>query len=320
LQDKGGAPGAELEGDGPAYAARAADYEGSPAREARYFALMPFHAVSTITAARAAAQAMGAGESMEEPSLGDIADRLGDIAVVLCRAEEGGNVGSACRAMKTMGLSRLVLAGCPDYDEDRVRMMAVHAFDVYEAALRFPDLGSALAPFSLSAGMTRRRGERRKAFSLSVEDMAARVLKRSGGSAALVFGNERTGLTDEELGLCSLAAHIPSSDAFPSLNLAQAVQVACYELRKQALGGRDGSAKPVSRSEVDETVTRIAGHLREIGFFKVSRDRDLSAFLRDTAERAAYTPSELRYFESVFRKAAGMLHGRIGAGSGEGPA
>lgn len=239
---------------------------------------------------------------------------LSGFAVILCRAEEGGNVGSTCRAMKTMGLSRLILAGCPNYEADRVRMMAVHAAELFERAERFPDLQSALAGFSLSAGFTRRRGERRKAFSLSVEDFAALALKRplggGTGAVALVFGNERTGLTQDELALCSLAAHIPSSEAFPSLNLAQAVQIACYELRRQALGGRDGSALPVSRAEVDKAVARIAGHLREIGFFKVTRDRDLSTFLRDTAERSAYTASELRYFESIFRKAAGMIHGK----------
>jgi TrmH family RNA methyltransferase len=243
---------------------------------------------------------------------------LSDFAVLLCRAEEGGNVGSACRAMKTMGLSRLILAGCPEYQEDRVRMMAVHAFDVYEKAERFPDLASALAGFSLSGGFTRRRGERRKAFSLSVQDFAAQARSRpAGGSVALVFGNERTGLTQGELALCSLAAHIPSSDAFPSLNLSQAVQIACYELRKQALGRRDASAQPVTRAAVDESVERIAGHLRAIGFFKITRDRDLSSFLRDTAERAAYSPSELRYFESIFRKAAGMIHGKMENCEGE---
>ncbi len=240
---------------------------------------------------------------MEEPE-------LSGFAVVLCRAEEGGNVGSSCRAMKTMGLSRLILAGCPEYDEDRVRMMAVHAFDVYEASERFPDLESALAGFSLSGGFTRRRGERRKAFSLSVQDFAALAGRRPLGEVALVFGNERTGLTEGELALCSLATHIPSSEAFPSLNLSQAVQIACYELRRQAIGHRDASALPMTRAAVDEAVSRIAEHLREIGFFKITRDRDLSTFLRDTAERAAYTASELRYFESIFRKAAGMIHGR----------
>jgi TrmH family RNA methyltransferase len=245
---------------------------------------------------------------MEEPD-------LSGFTVILCGAEEGGNVGSACRAMKTMGLSRLVLAGCPDYGEDRVRTMAVHAFDVYESAVRFPDLAAALAGTSLSAGFTRRRGERRKAFSqtaaLFAEFAAARPRGAAGaGDVALVFGNERTGLTAGELGLCSLAVHIPTSDAFSSLNLSQAVQIACYELRKAALGERDGRPEPVARSDAEASVARIAEHLRDIGFFKVMRDRDLSAFLRDTVERAAYTPKELRYFESVFRKAAGMIHGR----------
>ncbi len=250
---------------------------------------------------------------MSEPGLD------GSFAVLLCRAEEGGNVGSVCRAMKTMGLSRLVLVGCPEYPVDRVRTMAVHAFDVFESASFFPDLGSALEEFSLSAGFTRRRGERRKAFSLSVEDFASMALRRpeasigSAGAIALVFGNERTGLTAGELGLCSLAVHIPSSEAFPSINLAQAVQIACYELRRQAIGERSGSASPVSRSEVEAAVARISGHLREIGFFKVTRDRDLAAFLRDSAERAAFTPNELRYFESIFRKTAGMLRDRLGS-------
>ena len=89
------------------------------------------------------------------------------------------------------------------------------------------------------------------------------------------------------------------------------MQIACYELRRQAIGERDGSATPVSRSEVEAAVARIAEHLRDIGFFKVTRDRDLAAFLRDSAERAAFTAKELRYFESIFRKAAGMLRGRL---------
>jgi len=236
---------------------------------------------------------------------------LSSFAVVLCRAQEGGNVGSACRAMKTMGFGRLVLAGCPDFDEERVRAMAVHAFDLYERAPRFPDLAAALASFGLSAGFTRRRGERRKTFSMSVADFAAFAGRRpageaSAGGVALVFGNERTGLTDEELGLCSIAVHIPTSEAFPSLNLAQAVQIACYELRKGAVGERDGSASPAPRSAVDEAVSRMAAELRSLGFFKVASGRRLEDFLRDTAERAAYTPGELEYLEAIFRKAAGL--------------
>jgi TrmH family RNA methyltransferase len=231
---------------------------------------------------------------------------LSRFAIVLCGAEEAGNVGSVCRAMKTMGFDRLILAGCPAYDDQRVATLAVHAYDVYERAERYPSLETALSRVSFAAGFTRRRGERRKAFSLSVEDFAEQATTRDG-TQALVFGNERTGLTREELDLCSIAVHIPVSSAFPSLNLAQAVQIACYELRKHAIEGRDGSAEPAARIETSETVSRIVEHLRTIGFFKITSDVELSVFLRDIAERAALTPGELRRFESVFRKAAGMI-------------
>jgi TrmH family RNA methyltransferase len=232
---------------------------------------------------------------------------LSRFAVVLCRAEEGGNVGSSCRAMKTMGLSSLVLASCPEYDEDRVRTMAVHAGDLYEAAERRPDLASALADFGLSAGFTRRRGERRKGFSLSVEEFARRALSRPApGRIALVFGNERDGLSDAELSLCSLAVHIPSAAAFPSINLAQAVQIACYELRRQAIEGREGSALPASRSEVDEVVARLERLFKSLGFFKLTEGKKALDFLRDASERAGLCPAELGYLEILFQKTAAL--------------
>jgi len=238
--------------------------------------------------------------------------------VVLCRAEEAGNVGSACRAMKTMGLTRLVLAGCPDFDEARVRMMAVHAADLYDGALRVPDLAEALAPSALSAGFTRRRGERRKSFSVDAETFAREAWKRPGGDVALVFGNERTGLTEDELAACSLAVHIPTSEIFPSLNLAQAVQIACYELRRAALGGRTGSYEPVRREEIDASVARIAERLAALGFFRLNQGRELRELLRDTAERAALSPSELRYLEAFVHK-MGSLAAKGGAAGDRGP-
>ncbi len=235
---------------------------------------------------------------------------LSRFVIVLCRAEEPGNVGSVCRAMKTMGITRLALAGCPEYEESRLRMMAVHAADVFESAQRFGDLASALGACAMSGGFTRRRGERRKSFSLSAADFASRVFEgaasRSSGTVAMVFGNERTGLTEEELALCSLAVHIPSSDGFPSLNLAQAVQIACYELRKNAIGEIDGSAEPVTREAADAAVARVAEDLRSLGFFRQTGGSRLVDFLRDTVERSAYTPSELRYYENLFHKMASL--------------
>lgn len=232
--------------------------------------------------------------------------------MVLCRAQEPGNVGSACRAMKTMGITRLVLADCPDYDQARVATMAVHAFDVYGSAVRFPTLAEALAGFSVSAGMTRRRGERRKSHSLSLRDFVDGLHRPDGaaGPVALVFGNEKDGLSDAELAACSRAVHIPSSDAFPSLNLAQAVQVACYELFMRALDGRDGSADAADRTLTDASAKRITEALAGLGFFRKSDDAACRLFLRDMAERASLSVSELEYFTRLFLKTAAISGGR----------
>lgn len=231
---------------------------------------------------------------------------LSRFVVILCGAEEAANVGSVCRAMKTMGLSRLVLAACPDFDEERVRTLAVHAAELYESARRFPSLAEALEKTSLSAGFTRRRGERRKSFSMDVASFARDAWGRPGGDVALVFGNERSGLSAEELDLCSLAVHIPTSEAFPSLNLAQAVQIACYELRQASLEGKTGSYEPVARAEIDASVARACERLRDLGFFRLNQGTELRDLLRDTAERAALSPSELRYLEAFIQKMAGL--------------
>ena len=221
-----------------------------------------------------------------------------EISVVLCRVRESGNVGSICRAMKTMGVERLILADCPEYEEAKVRMMAVHAYDVFEKARRYETLSAALGEFPLSAGFSRRKGERRKGASESLREFVGHMTHRSPAPLALVFGNESDGLTDGELGLCSLAVHIPTSDSFPSLNVAQAVQVACYEffastLNRTAADGtlesapdsataaspaRSHTTAPAPRSAVESEISTIAGALAKAGFFRKSDDTHMKRF------------------------------------------
>lgn len=240
--------------------------------------------------------------------------RLNDVVVVLSRPSEPGNVGAVCRAMKNMGLSRLRIVA-PEtpggvLDEQVVRARAVHAFDVYEGAGFHGDLRSAIADCALAVGTTRRRGRKRKDFSLSPRELA-RVLRERPGPAAVVFGNERTGLDAGELSLCSLAAHIPADGAFPSLNLSHAVQIFAYEffLELGLPGEWKGTAGwiPIGAAEQDRLAGTVADCLESAGFYKQAGRPEQERLFRDIFARAGVTLDESRYLEAIFRKLARLI-------------
>lgn len=242
-----------------------------------------------------------------------------NISIVLCRVKESGNVGSVCRAMKTMNFSKLVLADCPDYEEEKVRMMSVHAFDIFQNAQRVSSLELALSSSALSAGFSRRKGEHRKEFFLDLRPFVTSRLASlpPGTPVSFVFGNERDGLSDSELALCSLGVSIPTSEAFPSLNIAQAVQIACWEVfsaLQDSESNEFGTAKQnpkvpaealsCRRSQVDEWTAAISASLAQIGFFKKSSDDYARRFFRDMIERAQLSNDEADYLARIFSKAA----------------
>ena len=220
-------------------------------------------------------------------------------------------MGAACRAMKTMGFGSLALASCPEYPEEPVRTFALHAYDVYSSASRYPDLGAALSDCSLAAGFSRRTGRKRAPNPLDVEEFSRLALERRG-PVAMVFGNERDGLSREELALCDVVVRIPTSDAFPSLNLSQAVQIACWELSRTARScgpsaesGRDGPSD-ADRVRLEEVVDSMADDLAHIGFFKIAGRPDFQRFFRSLLARSAASVEELEYLRSIFRKASAL--------------
>ena len=227
----------------------------------------------------------------------------GAVAVVLCRVEGSINVGSACRAIKAMGFTRLVLADCPCYDDVAVRTHALQAWDVFESAERHTTLRSALAGFSLAAGFTRRVGQRRKE-NVALEGFSAMLAGRGCAPAALVFGNERDGLSDAELELCDEAVGIATSGLFPSLNLSHAVQIACWEVRKALLAGEPAAVSRLAapRSSTQRAARDIADALQAAGFYKMAGRPEAESFIRSVAARAALSESELERFSSLFLK------------------
>ena len=233
---------------------------------------------------------------------------LGKICIVLVRPEESRNIGAACRALANNDIADLRIVGKKsDYEDGAVRTLALHAADIWESARFFRSITDATADCTLSAGTTRRRGKNRKGKLLLPEEFAAKAadICNAQGTVAAVFGNERTGLTDEELAECTLGVTIPSSERFASLNLSHAVQIICYALFRKKHCGITGYT-PLPLSRIDETVSIIADNLQKIGFFSVTGRRDMEYFWRAILSRASLSEGEAQYLEKIFTKAAGL--------------
>ncbi len=158
-----------------------------------------------------------------------------NIRIVLVNTSHPGNIGAAARAMKTMGLTRLYLVDPQQYPCAEATARASGADDVLAAARVCDTLEEAVAECGLVVATSAR--ERRLEYpSLSPDECALKLLSEaSGNEVALVFGRERTGLTNEELDHCHYLTNIPSNPEYSSLNLAAAIQVLCYELRKASI-------------------------------------------------------------------------------------
>lgn len=227
---------------------------------------------------------------------------LNRVRVILCRPEGALNVGAVCRAMKSMGLTRLVLVRPSYFDSDEVLKMAIHARELYTNAERYDSLEEALSGSVLSAGITRRRGVRRKWFSVLPQELAEKFSAIKTGDTALVFGNERTGLSDEELNHCNIACHIPTSPDFPSLNLSHAVQIVSSAFYRHSLEGRTGSYEPIGRDELDHLVAVIHDSLDAMNYFKAADRFHTNRYFRDILARSALSLKEARHMEKIFRK------------------
>lgn len=177
---------------------------------------------------------------------------LGNVRIVLCRPQHPGNIGSAARAMKTMGLGDLRLVKPERYPAPESQWMAANALDVLQAAVLHETLTDAIAEcvaaFALSA--------RPREWAPPVLDARAAAAKALGlgGKVAFVFGSERAGLENDEVLACQHLVHIPAVPGDGSLNLAQAVQVVAYEVRMAV-----DVAMPFTRVEKRATVEDMEG-------------------------------------------------------------
>jgi len=183
---------------------------------------------------------------------------LSNIRIVLDHTSHPGNIGSAARAMKTMGLTRLHLVAPERFPHLEANTMAVDARDLLEQAQVHATIDEAFTGVAVAAGLTARRRELQHP-SLDVREGAQRLLQIAATQeVALLFGNEQYGLSNAELTRCQYVISIPTDEAYRSLNLASAVQIMAYELRMAWLA----QAAPVVQDKPAEMA-----RLEDIEFF-----------------------------------------------------
>lgn len=229
-------------------------------------------------------------------------NKLDRIQIVLAEPQSSENIGAVCRAMKTMGITKLAIVGEKIYDITGIKNLSVHAFDIYERSLSYKDLKSAVSNSVLTAGATRRLGKRRKYFSVYPEELARKIDEIAEGEISIIFGRESSGLTDDELAKCNIVVNIPSSPNFPSLNLAQAVQVIAYSIyRSNSFGS---GYKPVNSERMDRVIQTVTDSLGKIGFYKFNEKNEMEHFFSDIFMRAGVSQTESLRIEKIFRKIA----------------
>jgi tRNA/rRNA methyltransferase len=225
---------------------------------------------------------------------------LDSISIILVRPKFHENIGSVARAMKNMGLNRLILVdGCSPLHANAYKL-ASGAEDILERTEEIQTLREAISEMGCVVGTTSRGGKERSPL-LSPEDLVKKLIPLSvKNSIGLVFGSEKEGLTNEELSLCHLYVRIPSIESFPSLNLAQAVMVVCYELFQVSI---EILKKPIQLAQAEE-LERMFEHMEKtlirIGFLDSKHPKRIMRVLRRLLGRSQMDEREVQILHGIW--------------------
>jgi TrmH family RNA methyltransferase len=247
-----------------------------------------------------------------------------NVRIVLVGARHPGNIGAAARAMKTMGLSELALVAPQRYPAPEAEAMAAAAADLLARARVFATVREAVADCGLIVGTTARARYLPWRVAEPREAAPEIVAAADRGPVAVLFGAERTGLSNDDIEQCHRLLTIPSDEVYPALNLAMAVQIVAYELRlaarEPAAGARVASRPLASAHEMERFYEQLAAVLEEIEFRDRTGSGHLMARLRRFFNRAAPDENEIHILRGILtavqgrRRRAGEPH-RPAAGS-----
>jgi tRNA/rRNA methyltransferase len=223
--------------------------------------------------------------------------------VVLVRPKFAANLGATARVMRNFGLSDLVLvAPEADVNDRNARQLSTHGESILDQARIVPDLISAVTDCLLVAATSARIGKLiRGHFGLPEEVLPRLAAATAQGPVALVFGPESSGLTDEEIARCHYLINVPTDPGYPALNLAQAVAICLYELRRASLRSEATPATemmPAPFAEQERMFQELRLALEEIHYLYGAKAEALMHGLRHLIGRAQPTDMEI-----------GLLHG-----------
>ncbi len=226
------------------------------------------------------------------------------VRIVLVRPRMPENLGAVARAMRNFGLDDWAIAALGTHDFAAARRVAVHAQDLLERPRVVATLDEAVADCAwvVATSSRRVRGKRHLAPDAVAREALARTAE---GRTAVVFGDERSGLTNAEIARCDDLSSIPSAAAQPSLNLAQAVLVYAWELRRACLEGagdarRRAAAPGATDAELGAVEEALRGALRSRGFL-AGPERHAVKDLAATLRRARLSRREARLWLAALR-------------------
>jgi len=228
------------------------------------------------------------------------------IRIILVGTTHPGNIGAVARAMKNMGQHDLMLVNPRYFPHEDATARASGAHDILENTRVVLTLDEALADCHFVAGASA-RSRTIDWPSMTPRDCACRLRKESrNGTVAVVFGPEKSGLTNEDLDRCHCLLTIPADPEFSSLNLAMAVQILTYELRVATL---EDSSEPHSGTEPEtplasgEELQHFYAHLEQVltasGFLDPDNPRLLMRRLRRLFIRAEPDRSEINILRGI---------------------
>lgn len=229
---------------------------------------------------------------------------LDQIRIVLVNTSHTGNMGSAARAMKTMGLSQMVLVDPQAQPDDNAYALAAGASDLLANARIVSTLDEAIADCGLVIGTSAR--SRTLSWPMLDPREAGEKLVTEGMQypVALVFGRERTGLTNDELQKCHYHVAIPANPEYSSLNLAMAVQTLCYEVRmhwlqQEQVGETDMAVDYPSAEQLEGFYEHLEQTLLKTGFIADDHPGQVMSKLRRLFNRARPEAVELNILRGI---------------------